>query len=86
MTSEHDWAGPMRLALDEARAALESEDVPVGAVVVDETGAVIGRGRNRRKADHERQPLNAVHVIVAGVLLAALFVLTLVTVVRIVAG
>ncbi|MDH4174187.1 MAG: DUF2970 domain-containing protein [Betaproteobacteria bacterium] len=40
----------------------------------------------RRKADHERQPLNAVHVIVAGVLLAALFVLTLVTVVRIVAG
>lgn len=53
MTSEHDWAGPMLLALDEARAALESEDVPVGAVVVDESGAVIGRGRNRREADDD---------------------------------
>jgi hypothetical protein len=40
----------------------------------------------RRKADHERLPLNPVHVIVAGVVLAALFVLTLVTVVRIVSG
>ncbi len=43
----------MRLALDEARAALESEDVPVGAVVVDEDGAVLGRGRNRREADQD---------------------------------
>lgn len=40
----------------------------------------------RRKAAHERQPVNPVHVIVAGVALAALFVLTLVTVVRIVTG
>lgn len=40
----------------------------------------------RRKADHEARALNPVHVIVAGVALAALFVLTLVTVVRIVTG
>src|SRR5919197_4973310 len=39
----------MRLALDEATAALGHEDVPVGCVVVDERGTVIGRGRNRRE-------------------------------------
>lgn len=39
------------LALVEARAALETQDVPVGAVVLDASGAVIGRGRNRREAD-----------------------------------
>src|SRR5918995_3225469 len=44
------WDAPMRLALTEARAALAGEDVPVGAVVVDETGAVIGSGRNTREA------------------------------------
>jgi tRNA(adenine34) deaminase len=43
----------MRLALDEARAALDSEDVPVGAVVLDEDGTVVGRGRNRREADQD---------------------------------
>ncbi len=43
----------MRLALDEARAALDSEDVPVGAVVVDDAGEVVGRGRNRREADQD---------------------------------
>lgn len=29
-------------------------DVPVGAVVLDERGTVIGRGRNRREAGHDR--------------------------------
>lgn len=28
-------------------------DVPVGAVVLDERGTVIGRGRNRREAGHD---------------------------------
>jgi tRNA(adenine34) deaminase len=41
----------MRAALEEARAALETGDVPVGAVVLDDSGAVIARGRNRREAD-----------------------------------
>jgi tRNA(adenine34) deaminase len=41
----------MREALDEARAALATDDVPIGAVVLDPSGAVIGRGRNRREAD-----------------------------------
>ena len=41
----------MRLALDEAARALPSGDVPVGAVVLDREGAVIGRGHNVREAD-----------------------------------
>ncbi|HXO25291.1 MAG TPA: nucleoside deaminase [Streptosporangiaceae bacterium] len=41
----------MRTALAEARAALQTGDVPVGAVVLDASGAVIARGRNRREAD-----------------------------------
>jgi len=45
------WAGAMRSALDEARAALATSDVPVGAVVLDSAGTVVGRGRNRREQD-----------------------------------
>jgi tRNA(adenine34) deaminase len=41
----------MRLALLEAQAALDAGDVPVGAVVVDPLGAVVGSGRNRRVDD-----------------------------------
>lgn len=41
----------MRLALDEARGALATGDVPVGAVVLDPAGEVIGRGRNTRERD-----------------------------------
>lgn len=40
----------MGLALDEARAALATLDVPVGAVVLDADGQVVGRGRNTREA------------------------------------
>ncbi len=40
----------MRLALDEARAALATGDVPIGAVVLDSDGNVVGRGRNVREA------------------------------------
>ncbi|MFL6088733.1 MAG: tRNA adenosine(34) deaminase TadA [Aeromicrobium sp.] len=41
----------MARALDLAREALADGDVPVGAVVVDATGAVIGSGRNTRERD-----------------------------------
>ena len=41
----------MEAALAEARAALGTGDVPVGAVVLDASGTVIARGRNRREAD-----------------------------------
>ncbi len=39
----------MQQALFEAEAALDTDDVPVGAVVVHE-GQIIGRGRNQREA------------------------------------
>jgi tRNA(adenine34) deaminase len=44
----------MRLALGEARlAGEEADDVPVGAVILDEAGVVIARARNRREADRD---------------------------------
>jgi len=41
----------MRLALREAAAAAEHGDVPVGAVVVDAAGEVVGSAHNRREID-----------------------------------
>ncbi len=40
----------MRLALGEATAAADAGDVPVGAVVLDPAGTVVGRGHNEREA------------------------------------
>jgi tRNA(adenine34) deaminase len=42
----------MAQALDCARQALQTGDVPVGAVVVKD-GQVVGTGWNRREADHK---------------------------------
>jgi tRNA(adenine34) deaminase len=42
----------MQMALDEALAALEHNDVPIGAVAVRD-GEVIGRGRNCRERDQD---------------------------------
>ena len=39
----------MSLALDLAREAAEHGEVPVGCVIADAAGRVIGRGRNRRE-------------------------------------
>jgi tRNA(adenine34) deaminase len=47
-TPYDEW---MRLALDEAAAALPSGDVPVGALVLDPAGTVLGRGHNVREAE-----------------------------------
>jgi tRNA(adenine34) deaminase len=47
------WREPMRAALAEAEAALATDDVPIGAVVVDGSGAVIGTGRNVREAESD---------------------------------
>ena len=43
---------PMRLALDEARAAAAAGEVPVGAVVVRDN-AVVAIGRNRMRDDND---------------------------------
>ena len=42
-----DWMG---LALAEARTALATADVPIGAVVIGPDGSVLGSGRNEREA------------------------------------
>jgi tRNA(adenine34) deaminase len=39
----------MRLALDEARRALEHDDVPIGAVVLAGDGTLLGAGHNERE-------------------------------------
>ena len=44
--NHHKWMG---LALDEARRALATDDVPIGAVVIGPDGAVLGSGRNQRE-------------------------------------
>ena len=44
------WMGQ---ALDLAAGALATGDVPVGALVVDARGAVLGSGVNRREADRD---------------------------------
>jgi tRNA(adenine34) deaminase len=48
---EASFEPAMRAALAEAEAAAATGDVPVGAVVLDEAGVIVARGRNRREAD-----------------------------------
>lgn len=43
------WSDAMARALELARAASEHGDVPIGAVVVDASGAVVGEGGNERE-------------------------------------
>lgn len=43
----------VRQALEQARAAAGSGDVPIGAVVLDPSGAVVGFGRNERELRHD---------------------------------
>ena len=49
-TAYEQW---MRRALADARLAFDTGDVPVAALVVDESGAVIGTGRNERELRHD---------------------------------
>ncbi len=44
-----DYEAYMREALALAREACEAGEVPVGCVIADAGGAIIGRGRNRRQ-------------------------------------
>lgn len=58
MVEQEQHAQWMQLALHEARAALATDDVPVGAVILDAGGLVIGRGRNEREL-HQDPTLHA---------------------------
>jgi tRNA(adenine34) deaminase len=48
-----DDEAAVRRALVEARLALPAGDVPIGAVVLDSAGRVIGTGHNRREAEQD---------------------------------
>ena len=48
MTALPDYNSVMRVALEEAR--LSGADVPVGAVVLDASGAIMARAHNEREA------------------------------------
>lgn len=50
MMTDEQW---MQIALEEARAAGAMGDVPVGAVIVDNAGNLLSRGRNRRELDRD---------------------------------
>jgi tRNA(adenine34) deaminase len=50
MVGHDEWVDPMREALAEARSAPDTGDVPIGAVVLDPDGRIIGRGHNEREA------------------------------------
>jgi tRNA(adenine34) deaminase len=43
----------MREAIALAEAALAADEAPIGCVVVDPAGAIIGRGSNRRQIDQD---------------------------------
>jgi tRNA(adenine34) deaminase len=53
VAAEEQDAARMREALAEAEAAAEVGDVPVGAIVVDASGLIVARGRNRRELDQD---------------------------------
>src|ERR1019366_267151 len=44
-----DYEMAMREAIEIAREAFTTSDVPVGALVIDPSGAVVGRGNNLRE-------------------------------------
>ena len=43
----------MSLAMDLAKEAANNSEVPVGCIICDADGNVIGRGRNRREEKHD---------------------------------
>jgi len=50
VTGPPAYAAAMRLALEEAELALSVGEAPVGAVVMDAAGAVLGRAHNERES------------------------------------
>lgn len=51
----------MLLAIEEAKKAAELGEVPVGAIIIDENGAVIGKGYNTRES--EQRPTGHAEII-----------------------
>ncbi|MBQ8841154.1 MAG: tRNA-specific adenosine deaminase, partial [Ruminiclostridium sp.] len=51
----------MLLAIEEAKKALALGEVPVGAIIIDENGEIIGRGYNTRET--EQRPTGHAEII-----------------------
>src|SRR5271170_5604650 len=51
MGTEMDYAGMLRVAIEEARQGLAEGGIPIGAAIFDVTGRLVGRGHNRRVQD-----------------------------------
>lgn len=43
----------MRIAIDVAHTAISAGDIPVGAIVINSEGVIIGRGFNEREANND---------------------------------
>ena len=50
---KNPWEEPMRLALAEARTAMDRGEVPVGAVVLDRSGTLLSTAHNRTVTDQD---------------------------------
>lgn len=48
-----DYLAMMREAITLAKSALATEDVPVGALVINQHGDIVGRGNNLRELDND---------------------------------
>jgi creatinine deaminase len=46
--SAHRYAPLLEVALEEARAGMDEGGIPIGSALFDATGALLGRGHNRR--------------------------------------
>ncbi|MCH3904727.1 MAG: tRNA adenosine(34) deaminase TadA [Lactobacillus sp.] len=52
LTSEQKKAG-MQAAFEQAKLAADQGEIPIGAVIMDSAGMIIGRGYNRRELDQD---------------------------------
>src|SRR5919202_3362811 len=48
MTSPSDHTAMLEVALAEARTGMQEGGIPIGSALFDASGALLGRGRNRR--------------------------------------
>ena len=51
MGTDTDYAGMLRVAIEEARLGLAEGGIPIGAAIFDASGRLVGRGHNRRVQD-----------------------------------
>jgi cytosine/creatinine deaminase len=51
MGTDTNYAGMLRIAIEEARQGLAEGGIPIGAAIFDATGRLVSRGHNRRVQD-----------------------------------